>query len=65
MYNKGLDADDLEHERMASYNGVMTYAQDKRRQVELVNRWAQEQTAKYGAGKEKILFYSMHPGKIR
>ncbi|TPX30647.1 hypothetical protein SmJEL517_g05831 [Synchytrium microbalum] len=61
MYNKALDADDLEFEKLNPYDGVMSYAQDKRRQVEMTNRWAEEQTTKYGSGKERVLFYTMHP----
>lgn len=54
MYNEKLDTTDLQFEKMKTFDGVKAYAQNKRAQVELTNRWAELYP--------NINFYSMHPG---
>ena len=54
MLIQKLDADDLQHEKMKSFDGTMVYAQQKRQQVIM--------TAEYARMYQKIHFSSMHPG---
>uniref|UniRef100_A0A0D9RYM3 Dehydrogenase/reductase 12 n=1 Tax=Chlorocebus sabaeus TaxID=60711 RepID=A0A0D9RYM3_CHLSB len=53
MLVQKLNTDDLQSERTA-FDGTMVYAQNKRQQVVLTERWAQ--------GHPAIHFSSMHPG---
>lgn len=55
MYTQRLDLDDLQWERRP-YDGVVAYAQTKRMQVVLAERWARKLA---GTG---VSVYSMHPG---
>ena len=49
-----LDVKDLQFERMNPFDGTMAYAQNKRQQVVMTEKWAE----KY----KEIFFSSMHPG---
>ena len=40
MLLKKLDASDLQSEKMATFDGAMVYAQNKRQQVVLTEYWA-------------------------
>ena len=51
-----LDVKDLQFERMNPFDGTMAYAQNKRQQVVMTEKWAE----KY----KEIFFSSMHPGNI-
>ena len=51
-----LDVKDLQFEKMNPFDGTMAYAQNKRQQVVMTEKWAE----KY----KEILFSSMHPGNI-
>lgn len=53
---QGLDTKDLQFERLNPFDGTMAYAQNKRQQVVMTDKWAQ----KY----KDIYFASMHPGKF-
>ncbi|CAN9498477.1 unnamed protein product [Ophioblennius macclurei] len=53
MLTQKLNADDLQFEK-GSFDGTMAYAQNKRQQVILTERWA--------AQHKEIHFSSMHPG---
>ena len=53
MLTNKLDADDLQCEKK-SFDGTMVYAQNKRQQIVMTEKWAK----KY----EKIQFTTMHPG---
>ncbi|XP_061648012.1 dehydrogenase/reductase SDR family member 12 [Phyllopteryx taeniolatus] len=53
MLTQKLNVDDLQFEKGA-FDGTMAYAQNKRQQVILTERWA--------AQHKDIHFYSMHPG---
>ncbi|KAM6978251.1 dehydrogenase/reductase SDR family member 12 [Tautogolabrus adspersus] len=53
MLTQKLNADDLQFEK-GTFDGTMAYAQNKRQQVILTERWAAEH--------KKIHFSSMHPG---
>ncbi|KAI8854700.1 hypothetical protein BC829DRAFT_159280 [Chytridium lagenaria] len=53
MFNKKLDASDLQFEK-GKFDGVLAYAQTKRQQVELTEKWAKDFPT--------VRFYSMHPG---
>ncbi|XP_037383157.1 dehydrogenase/reductase SDR family member 12 isoform X2 [Talpa occidentalis] len=55
MLVQKLSISDLQSERTA-FNGTMVYAQNKRQQVVLTERWAQQHPA--------IHFSSMHPGWV-
>ena len=50
-----LDRKDLQFETMNPFDGTMAYAQNKRQQVIMTEKWAE----KY----KEIFFSSMHPGK--
>ncbi|ORX92807.1 dehydrogenase/reductase SDR family member 12 [Basidiobolus meristosporus CBS 931.73] len=56
MYSAKLDADDPECRKVKKFDGTAIYAQNKRQQVELNERWASD------FGSSGVLFYSMHPG---
>lgn len=49
-----LDIKDLQFEKMNPFDGTMAYAQNKRQQVIMTEKWAEKH--------EEILFSSMHPG---
>ena len=51
-----LDVKDLQFEKMNPFDGTMAYAQNKRQQVVMTEKWAE----KY----KEIFFSSMHPGNI-
>ena len=51
-----LDVKDLQFEKMNPFDGTMAYAQNKRQQVVMIEKWAE----KY----KEIFFSSMHPGNI-
>ena len=51
-----LDVKDLQFEKMSPFDGTMAYAQNKRQQVVMTEKWAE----KY----KEIFFSSMHPGNI-
>ena len=51
-----LDTKDLQFERMDPFDGTMAYAQNKRQQVIMTEKWAEKH--------KEIFFSSMHPGKI-
>ncbi len=55
MYTKRLSLDDLDGSRRP-YDGVAAYAQTKRMQVVLADRWARE------LGDAHVSVYAMHPG---
>lgn len=50
-----LDHTDLQSENMSKFDGAMVYAQNKRQQVVMTERWADRYP--------NIYFASMHPGK--
>ena len=50
-----LDGKDLQFEHMNSFDGTMAYAQNKRQQVIMTEKWAEKH--------KEIFFSSMHPGK--
>lgn len=56
MLVQKLDVKDLQFERMNPFDGTMAYAQNKRQQVVMTEKWAE----KY----KEIFFSSMHPGNI-
>ena len=51
-----LDIKDLQFEKMNPFDGTMAYAQNKRQQVIMTEKWAEKH--------KEILFSSMHPGKL-
>ena len=51
-----LDVKDLQFEKMNPFDGTMAYAQNKRQQVIMTEKWAEKHN--------EILFSSMHPGKF-
>ena len=51
-----LDVKDLQFERMNPFDGTMAYAQNKRQQVVMTEKWAEKH--------KEIFFSSMHPGNI-
>lgn len=51
-----LDVDDLQFEKMNPFEGTMAYAQNKRQQVVMTEKWAEMFKA------TGIHFSSMHPG---
>lgn len=51
-----LDIKDLQFEKMNPFDGTMAYAQNKRQQVIMTEKWAEKHN--------DILFSSMHPGKL-
>ena len=51
-----LDTKDLQFESMNPFDGTMAYAQNKRQQVIMTEKWAEKH--------KEIFFSSMHPGKI-
>ncbi len=55
MYTKRLSLEDLDWSRRP-YDGVVAYAQTKRMQVVLADRWARE------LGEAHVSVYAMHPG---
>ena len=55
MLVQKLDAKDLQFEKMNPFDGTMAYAQNKRQQVIMTEKWAEKQ--------KEIFFSSMHPGK--
>ena len=50
-----LDTKDLQFEKMNPFDGTMAYAQNKRQQVVMTEKWAEKH--------KEIFFSSMHPGK--
>ena len=50
-----LDIKDLQFEKMNPFDGTMAYAQNKRQQVVMTEKWAEKH--------KEIFFSSMHPGK--
>ncbi|KAK9763052.1 Dehydrogenase/reductase SDR member 12 [Basidiobolus ranarum] len=56
MFSAKLDAEDPEGKKVKKFDGTSVYAQNKRQQVELNERWATE------FGRNGVGFYSMHPG---
>ena len=50
-----LDRQDLQLEDMNPFDGTMAYAQNKRQQVVMTEKWAEKH--------KKIFFSSMHPGR--
>lgn len=50
-----LDHTDLQSENMTKFDGAMVYAQNKRQQVVMTERWANRFP--------NIYFASMHPGE--
>ena len=56
MLVQKLDVKDLQFEKMNPFDGTMAYAQNKRQQVVMTEKWAE----KY----KEIFFSSMHPGNI-
>jgi len=50
-----LDRKDLQFENMSPFDGTMAYAQNKRQQVIMTEKWAEKH--------KEIFFSSMHPGK--
>lgn len=59
QYTEGLEVDDLEGAKLPGDDATRQYAQDKRRQVALAERWAARWAARGGAA---VAAYSMHPG---
>ena len=51
-----LDTKDLQFENMNPFDGTMAYAQNKRQQVIMTEKWAEKH--------KEIFFSSMHPGRI-
>jgi dehydrogenase/reductase SDR family protein 12 len=51
-----LDVQDLQFERMNPFDGTMAYAQNKRQQVIMTEKWAEMYKS------TGIHFSSMHPG---
>jgi dehydrogenase/reductase SDR family protein 12 len=49
-----LDYTDLQSEKTSKFDGSMVYAQNKRQQVVMTERWAERHP--------NIYFASMHPG---
>lgn len=49
-----LDRKDLQFEKMDPFDGTMAYAQNKRQQVIMTEKWAEKH--------KEIFFSSMHPG---
>eukprot|EP00761_Pharyngomonas_kirbyi_P007233 gb/GECH01007243.1/.p1 GENE.gb/GECH01007243.1/~~gb/GECH01007243.1/.p1 ORF type:complete len:333 (+),score=89.86 gb/GECH01007243.1/:1-999(+) len=56
MYTARLDVEDPECKHMQPYSGVSAYAQTKRQQVCLTEKWARDHT------QDPVIFHSMHPG---
>lgn len=56
MYQEGLETEDLQHEKLKKFDGVVAYSRDKRRQVAIAERLS---TMWKDAG---IFACSMHPG---
>ena len=54
MLVQALDTKDLQFEKMDPFDGTMAYAQNKRQQVVMTQKWAEKF--------EGIYFASMHPG---
>ena len=54
MLVQKLNVEDLMFEKMSPFDGTMAYAQNKRQQVVLTERWAAEIP--------DIKYYAMHPG---
>lgn len=54
MLVQKLNMDDLQFEKMKPFDGTMAYAQNKRQQVIMTEKWAAENTT--------INYYAMHPG---
>ena len=50
-----LDRKDLQFENMGTFDGTMAYAQNKRQQVIMTEKWAEKH--------KEIFFSSMHPGR--
>ena len=51
-----LDTKDLQFEKLNPFDGTMAYAQNKRQQVIMTEKWAEKH--------QEIFFSSMHPGKF-
>lgn len=51
-----LDTKDLQFEKLNPFDGTMAYAQNKRQQVIMTEKWAEKH--------KEIFFSSMHPGKF-
>lgn len=49
-----LDTTDLQSEKMAKFDGTLIYSQNKRQQIVMTERWAEQYP--------NIYFASMHPG---
>lgn len=49
-----LDSNDLQFENLTNFDGTFAYSQNKRQQVVMTRRWAEEHP--------KVYFASMHPG---
>ena len=54
MLTQSLNTDDLQFERMRSFDGTVAYAQNKRQQVTMCEQYAQAHP--------NVHFSSMHPG---
>jgi len=54
MLVQKLDTTDLQFEQMTPFDGTMAYAQNKRQQIVMTEKWA--------AANESIKYYVMHPG---
>ena len=52
-----LDRKDLQFANMDPFDGTMAYAQNKRQQVIMTEKWAEKH--------KEIFFSSMHPGRTR
>lgn len=51
-----LDTKDLQFEHMNPFDGTMAYAQNKRQQVIMAEKWAEKH--------KEVFFSSMHPGRV-
>lgn len=56
MYNVKLDPDDFNSTNMRNFSGDLVYAQNKRQQVVMIERFAERFPS--------IFFASWHPGKL-
>ena len=56
MLVQALDVQDLQFAKLSPFDGTMAYAQNKRQQVVMTEKWAE----KY----KDVYFASMHPGEF-
>ena len=54
MLTVKLDINDLQFERMNPFDGTIAYGQNKRQQVVMIEKWAEQYPG--------VFFASMHPG---